>query len=130
MKYKVLCLALCVAMLAGLIACTYLEGRFARKHPEMIEEPTPTEEMTPNATIKPTPTPQLNYAHDYEYEFVKCEINPEGAPDVKAVWKVDFPTETPDPSWTVESVDGDTVTYSMIECGHTPAPEETTAPEN
>ena len=79
MKYKVLCLALCVALLAVLIACT---------QQQIIEEPTPTEKMTPDATIKPTPTPQLNYAHDYEYEFVKCEINPEGAPDVKAVWKV------------------------------------------
>lgn len=124
MKYKVLCLALCVALLAVLIACT---------QQQIIEEPTPTEnlqEATPEATIKPTPTPQLNYAHDYEHEFVDCEVNPEGAHDVKTVWKVDFPTETPDPSWTVESVDGDTVTYSMIECGHTPAPEGTAAPEN
>ena len=45
MKYKVLCLALCVAMLAGLIACT---------QQQIIEEPTPTEKMTPDATIKPT----------------------------------------------------------------------------
>ncbi len=66
MKYKVLCLALCVALLAVLIACT---------QQQIIEEPTPTDnlqEATPEATIKPTPTPQLNYAHDYEHEFVDC----------------------------------------------------------
>ena len=44
MKYKVLCLALCVAMLAGLIACT---------QQQIVEEPTPTEEMTPDATTMP-----------------------------------------------------------------------------
>lgn len=125
MRLRNVVFILCVALILNFMACTK----------ENVEiEPTttiaPTEGVENSSNSKPTPTPQQNYAHDYSHEHVTCEVNPEGEPDVKTIWKVDFPTETPDPSWTVESVDGDTVTYSMIECKHTPAPEGTAAPEN
>ncbi len=90
-------------------------------------EPTVTPTSRPKITPSPKKTPSYNPGDAYGYvnEFVKCQID-NTRNDTKQTWKVYMPTESPDPSWTIESVDGDTVTYSKITCNHeTPIPEGT-----
>lgn len=89
--------------------------------------PTSRPKITPGPKVTPKPTPDVPY--DYVHELVKCQIDNTRS-DTKTTWKVYMPTESPDPSWTVESVEGDIVTYSKIKCDHeTPAPEGTAETE-
>lgn len=84
-------------------------------------EPTPTAKPTaePTATPVPTPTPEPEDGEKYDVkrERVRCRVDNLQL-DIKETWKVNSPTESPDPAWVVESVDGDTVTYSKTDCGH------------
>ncbi len=84
-------------------------------------KPTPTVKPTakPTATIVPTPTPEPEDGEKYDVkrERVRCRVDNLQL-DMKETWKVNSPTESPDPSWVVESVEGDTVTYSKTDCEH------------
>ncbi len=76
--------------------------------------------ITPGPKVTPKPTPGVRYG--FEYEYLQCEIDTT-ARDEKTTWKIYKPIGTPDPNWTIESVDGDIVTYSSIKCDHeTPDP--------
>ncbi len=98
-------------------ACT--KPQTIEEEPELTERPRPA--ITPN-TQK---TRQPGDKFDIDAFFVQCQVD-STKQDMKKIWKVYMPTESPDPSWTIESVDGDTVTYSKITCNHeTPIPEGT-----
>lgn len=97
------------------------------------EEPAPT--PTPTPTVRPTPkepTRTPGVAYDYSNFFVQCEVD-WSRRDVKSTWKVYKPTESPDPDWGIELIDGDIVTYYEIECNHvstTPVPTDEPAEDS
>ncbi len=76
-------------------------------------EPTPL----PTALPTPTPEPQAGESFDRHRERITCRVN-EDRKDTKDIWKVKSPTESPDPAWVVEEVDGDVITYSKTYCDH------------
>lgn len=93
---------------------------------EAVATPTLTAKPTvkPTATPVPTPTPEPEDGERYDIkkERVRCTID-STALDMKETWKVNSPTESPDPAWVIESVEGNTVTYSKTDCEHVRAKE-------
>lgn len=71
--------------------------------------------LTSPAAAEETPVPP-GEPYDIRTSYVPCEKAPDRN-DIKRTWKVNAPTESPDPNWT-EQWDGDTVTYTEIICGH------------
>ncbi len=130
---KTLALSICLMMVLMLVSCAphavspEVEPSASEPVSEVTAEPTaeptptakPTPTVAPTATIVPTPTPepQDGERYDIKRERVRCTIDAT-ALDMKETWKVNSPTESPDPAWIVESVEGDTVTYSKTDCDH------------
>ncbi len=92
---KLLCILLCVAVALVMFACA-----------SEVEQ-----------AAEPTPELQAGESFDRHRERVTCRVD-ENEKDTKDTWKVKSPTESPDPSWVVEEVDGDVVTYSKTYCDH------------